>query len=190
MMRNPTYLRHVYSTKNEICVLKSGFLISAQIRKIGNAPVKRLLESLGGWPVTTSEWTPPPFAVEYLFGRLKAEFNEGVLVEQWVGPDDKNSSMNILQVRPSKHFSSPSYQIITSGLFFVISTLFFRMFFYFSLPIFYTLSSFFPPGSRQLIALSRCPKCIPMSYHSCLQAIPTIMFFHLLYKPRRISKKF
>ncbi|CAH0385892.1 unnamed protein product [Bemisia tabaci] len=71
-----------------------------QIRKIGNAPVKRLLESLGGWPVTTSEWTPPPFAVEYLFGRLKAEFNEGVLVEQWVGPDDKNSSMNILQVRP------------------------------------------------------------------------------------------
>nr|XP_018908298.1 PREDICTED: neprilysin-2-like [Bemisia tabaci] len=69
-----------------------------QIRKIGNAPVKRLLESLGGWPVTTSEWTPPPFAVEYLFGRLKAEFNEGVLVEQWVGPDDKNSSMNILQL--------------------------------------------------------------------------------------------
>lgn len=44
-------------------------------------------------------WTPPPYPVEVLLGRLRGEFNEGVLLEQWVGPDDKNSSANILQVR-------------------------------------------------------------------------------------------
>lgn len=37
--------------------------------------------------------------MEVLLGRLRGEYNEGVLLEQWVGPDDKNSSANILQVR-------------------------------------------------------------------------------------------
>lgn len=44
-------------------------------------------------------WKPPPYPVEVLLGRLRGEYNEGVLLEQWVGPDDKNSSANILQVR-------------------------------------------------------------------------------------------
>jgi membrane metallo-endopeptidase-like protein 1 len=54
---------------------------------------------LGGWPVTQPNWKPPEFSIETLLGRLRGEFNEGVLIEQWVGPDDKNSSVNILQVR-------------------------------------------------------------------------------------------
>nr|CAD7569224.1 unnamed protein product [Timema californicum] len=75
-------------------------LVSAdQIRKLGDRPLREVLESLGGWPVTVRNWEPPPFPVETLLGRLRGEFNEGVLIEQWVGPDDKNSSVNILQVR-------------------------------------------------------------------------------------------
>jgi hypothetical protein len=41
-------------------------------------------------------------SIEVLLGKIKGDFNEGVLSDQWVGPDDKNSSMNILQVRQSK----------------------------------------------------------------------------------------
>nr|CAD7394954.1 unnamed protein product [Timema cristinae] len=69
-----------------------------QIRKLGDRPLREVLESLGGWPVTVRNWEPPPFPVETLLGRLRGEFNEGVLIEQWVGPDDKNSSVNILQL--------------------------------------------------------------------------------------------
>lgn len=71
-----------------------------EIRKFGDEPLRRVLKSLGGWPVVEgASWRAPPYSVEVLLGRLRGEFNEGVLFEQWVGPDDKNSSMNILQVR-------------------------------------------------------------------------------------------
>jgi membrane metallo-endopeptidase-like protein 1 len=73
--------------------------LAAQIRKIGDAPLREVLASLGGWPVTQSNWKPPSFSIETLLGRLRGQYNEGVLIEQWVGPDDKNSSVNILQVR-------------------------------------------------------------------------------------------
>lgn len=72
--------------------------LAAQIRKIGDAPLREVLSSLGGWPVTVPNWEPPQFSIEVLLGRLRGDYNEGVLVEQWVGPDDKNSSVNIIQV--------------------------------------------------------------------------------------------
>lgn len=74
-------------------------MFSVQIRKIGDAPLRQVLEDLGGWPVTNPNWVPPNFSIEVLLGRVRGIYNEGVLVEQWVGPDDKNSSVNIIQVR-------------------------------------------------------------------------------------------
>ncbi|TGZ50925.1 Membrane metallo-endopeptidase-like protein, partial [Temnothorax longispinosus] len=69
-----------------------------RIREIGDAPLKKILERLGGWPaVVGTSWRPPPYPLEVLLGRLRGEYNVGVLMEQWVGPDDKNSSVNILQ---------------------------------------------------------------------------------------------
>jgi membrane metallo-endopeptidase-like protein 1 len=73
---------------------------TAQIRRLGDNPLRRALTSLGGWPVAQRDWTPPRYSLEVLLGRLRGEYNERVLIEQWVGPDDKNSSVNILQVRP------------------------------------------------------------------------------------------
>ncbi|XP_071635774.1 neprilysin-1 isoform X7 [Temnothorax longispinosus] len=70
-----------------------------RIREIGDAPLKKILERLGGWPaVVGTSWRPPPYPLEVLLGRLRGEYNVGVLMEQWVGPDDKNSSVNILQL--------------------------------------------------------------------------------------------
>ncbi|KAF3420991.1 hypothetical protein E2986_13213 [Frieseomelitta varia] len=67
--------------------------------EIGDAPLKRTLKFLGGWPaVIGPSWKPPPYSIEVLLGRLRGDYNEGVLLEQWVGPDDKNSSVNILQL--------------------------------------------------------------------------------------------
>ncbi|XP_055711716.1 neprilysin-1 [Phlebotomus papatasi] len=69
-----------------------------QIRKIGDQPLKDVIKSLGGWPVIEEHWEPPAFSIEYLFGKLRGEYSEPVLVELFVGADDKNSSVNILQL--------------------------------------------------------------------------------------------
>lgn len=47
------------------------------------------------------DWQVPDFSIEHLLGRLRGEYSEAVLVELYVGADDKNSSANILQVRES-----------------------------------------------------------------------------------------
>lgn len=57
-----------------------------------------MLSKLGGWPVIEKEWRAPKFSKEKLFGRLRGEYSESVIVELFVGADDKNSSANIIQV--------------------------------------------------------------------------------------------
>ncbi|KAF7286321.1 hypothetical protein GWI33_006050 [Rhynchophorus ferrugineus] len=69
-----------------------------QIRKVGDEPIRDVLDILGGWPVTKGQWQPPDFSIEVLLGRIRGIYNEGFLVEQWIGPDDKNSSVNIIQM--------------------------------------------------------------------------------------------
>ncbi|XP_017776001.1 PREDICTED: neprilysin-2-like [Nicrophorus vespilloides] len=69
-----------------------------QIRMVGDTPLRAVLDSLGGWPVAVEGWTPPDFSIEQLLGLIRGTYNEGILVEQWVGPDDQNSSVNIIQL--------------------------------------------------------------------------------------------
>lgn len=74
-------------------------IIAEQIRAVGEEPLKEVLRSLGGWPVIESAWKKPKFSKEQLFGRLRGDYSESVLIELFVGADDKNSSVNIIQVR-------------------------------------------------------------------------------------------
>ncbi|KAK9502137.1 hypothetical protein O3M35_012728 [Rhynocoris fuscipes] len=70
-----------------------------QIRKVSDTPLRAALNKLGGWPVVVGpSWRPPGTTIEHLLGTLRGQYNEGVIVEQWVGPDDKNSSANIVQL--------------------------------------------------------------------------------------------
>ncbi|KAH7956781.1 hypothetical protein HPB52_012724 [Rhipicephalus sanguineus] len=78
------------------------------IEEIGDQPLRVVLRSLGGWPVTEPNWTAPPWGVERLLGDLRGRFDQGVIVEQWVGPDDKNSSVNIIQIDQQLAFGLPS----------------------------------------------------------------------------------
>ena len=80
---------------------------------MGDQLLRETLHSLGGWPVLDSGWSTGQGArlesVESLLGRLRGELNQGVLVEQWVGPDDKNSSVNIIQVHT--HTQTQSFRL-------------------------------------------------------------------------------
>ncbi|XP_064459622.1 neprilysin-1-like [Ornithodoros turicata] len=78
------------------------------IESMGDRPLRHLLRSLGGWPVTQKNWTAPPWPFERLLGILRGQYDQCVIVEQWVGPDDKNSSVNIIQIDQQMTFGLPS----------------------------------------------------------------------------------
>ena len=75
--------------------------VLAQIEIIDDAPIKEVLNSLGGWPVITPGWDEKSSSVpklETLVATLKRKFTLGVLLEEWIGPDDKHSGANVIQV--------------------------------------------------------------------------------------------
>ncbi|XP_013793456.1 membrane metallo-endopeptidase-like 1, partial [Limulus polyphemus] len=72
--------------------------ISDHIDAIGDRPLRDVLKKIEEWPVTNSKWEAPSWPIEELLGALRGNYNLGIVVEQWVGPDDKNSSMNIIQL--------------------------------------------------------------------------------------------
>ena len=58
-----------------------------------------MIEKLGGWPVTDSEWNSKnAIDLETLVAVIKRNFTLGVLIEEWVGPDDRRSENHIIQV--------------------------------------------------------------------------------------------
>lgn len=60
-------------------------------------PLYRLLESLGGWPVLDGDkWDASKFDWLELAAKLRL-YNNDVLINQWVGPDIKNSDENVIQ---------------------------------------------------------------------------------------------
>lgn len=60
--------------------------------------MREVIDELGGWPVLNENWDFPGWRLELLLGKLRGDYNQGLIVEQWVGPDDRNSSINIIQV--------------------------------------------------------------------------------------------
>uniref|UniRef100_A0A182JER4 Uncharacterized protein n=1 Tax=Anopheles atroparvus TaxID=41427 RepID=A0A182JER4_ANOAO len=69
-----------------------------QIRALDVTALRKSLRKLGGWPVIEKNWTVPESSIEHLLGKLTGEYDEPGLVELYVGADDKNSSMNIIQI--------------------------------------------------------------------------------------------
>ena len=70
-----------------------------QIVNIGDEPLRQGLSDLGGWPLTflDEEWTPPG-SLEVTIAMIRKKFNTGVLVDLWVGPDDRDSEVNVIQI--------------------------------------------------------------------------------------------
>ncbi|KAG8180916.1 hypothetical protein JTE90_020143 [Oedothorax gibbosus] len=67
------------------------------IEELKEQPLLTLLEELGGWPVTNSNWSEDHFNWVEQIGQLR-QYNNDILLGQWVAPDGKNSSINIIQL--------------------------------------------------------------------------------------------
>ena len=67
--------------------------------KIGDDPLRAAIQQLGGWPVTFLEevWSAPP-SLEKIVAHIRRKFNTGVLVDLWVGPDDRDSDKHVVQI--------------------------------------------------------------------------------------------
>lgn len=77
-------------------------------------PVYVLLEELGGWPITgTNLWKEEEFDLISLMVKLRL-YNNKILVDQWVGPDDKNSEVNIVQLDQAE-LGMPSREYYMKG---------------------------------------------------------------------------
>ncbi len=67
--------------------------------RVSDAPLVKVIGQLGGWPVTQDAWdSGDALALEKLVAVIKRNFTLGVLIEEWVGPDDRNSKEHIIQV--------------------------------------------------------------------------------------------
>ena len=83
--------------------------------EVSDKPLLRVIENLGGWPVTSAEWNPDnAIDLEILVAVIKRNFTLGVLIEEWVGPDDRNSENHIIQV--SKKWTKQLRTSIILGL--------------------------------------------------------------------------
>ena len=67
--------------------------------------MRRVIEELGGWPVADPTWDANnTLQLEHLIAVLKRNFTLGVIIEEWVGPDDRNSLGHVIQVGPHYFF--------------------------------------------------------------------------------------
>ena len=71
--------------------------ISAYIETRHDEPAKMLIADLGGWPVLDAAWDSTDFDWVALTVKLRM-YNNRPLINQWVSSDDKNSTVNIIQV--------------------------------------------------------------------------------------------
>ncbi|XP_052213119.1 neprilysin-1-like isoform X1 [Dreissena polymorpha] len=61
-------------------------------------PAIALINDLGGWPVTMgTNWRNEDFDLIGLLAKLRL-YNNKLLIDQWVGPDDKNSDIYVIQL--------------------------------------------------------------------------------------------
>lgn len=71
---------------------------TARIEQEGDRVFKEFLEPVGGWPVANPEWKEDNWKLEAVLAELRKRYRQKILVRSEVGPDDKNSSVYVLQI--------------------------------------------------------------------------------------------
>lgn len=77
---------------------------------MGDAPLRGVIQLLGGWPVINPNWENETtgWVLEKVIGSLRGVYNIALLIDLWVAADDKNSSINVITVSSSFFFTMAS----------------------------------------------------------------------------------
>ena len=73
-------------------------LISDQIEREGLDHLLEVIDSLGGWPLTTDKWDHSKFNWQRTVGKIIKQLGSMPLITLYVYKDQKNSSRNVLIV--------------------------------------------------------------------------------------------
>uniref|UniRef100_A0A2C9JGN5 Endothelin-converting enzyme 1 n=1 Tax=Biomphalaria glabrata TaxID=6526 RepID=A0A2C9JGN5_BIOGL len=74
---------------------------TSQIESKGKDPLLEVIQDVGGWPLLDPNWPAEKFELEHVLGKIRANYNgatNSYLFSCFVGADDKNSSVHILQL--------------------------------------------------------------------------------------------
>jgi hypothetical protein len=63
-----------------------------------------------------TEWVEPP-SLEVVIAKIRKIINNGILVDIWVGPDDRNSNEYILQVMRKNRAESSLFRFYRNNMF-------------------------------------------------------------------------
>eukprot|EP00057_Strongylocentrotus_purpuratus_P003151 XP_003726040.1 PREDICTED: membrane metallo-endopeptidase-like 1 [Strongylocentrotus purpuratus] len=96
----------------------SACIDTERIEELDDAPIRDLLHGLGGWPVLGDtyggRWNETDFDFVWLLGTLVNKYSNSMLIEPYVGVDDKNASRYVLQIdQSSLGISSREYFLNT-----------------------------------------------------------------------------
>lgn len=80
---------------------------TSRIEAVGDAPLRRVISLLGGWPVVEKSWKGDNFIIEDVLGLVRANFTSNIILFCSVAADDKNSTSNIIQI-DQPDFGMPS----------------------------------------------------------------------------------
>ncbi|XP_074654077.1 neprilysin-1-like [Tubulanus polymorphus] len=71
---------------------------TTQIKVIGDGPLRKVLDTLDGWPVVAGKWDENLWNLEEKLAFLRVKYHAPLLVKSYVGIDDRNSSAYVLTV--------------------------------------------------------------------------------------------
>ncbi|XP_033763909.1 neprilysin-1-like [Pecten maximus] len=97
LLEEPVSSEDSQATKKVKVLYKSCINVST-IEEVGDRPLRRVLEHLGRWPVVDDLWSAEDFHLEEVLAKMRGIYNAPILIDCWVGADDKNSSLNIIQL--------------------------------------------------------------------------------------------
>ena len=85
-------------------------VFKGRVEAVGDAPLRRVVALLGGWPVVDKNWKGDNFVIEEVLGLVRANFTSNTILFCSVAADDKNSSSNIIQVTSMSSVNTTSYR--------------------------------------------------------------------------------
>lgn len=79
-------------------VLHVYLFLADSIEKDNLTSARRMIQDLGGWPVTSAGWNENTFNLNTLLNKIRLYTNSPPLMDMYVYDDSKNPTTNILYV--------------------------------------------------------------------------------------------
>ena len=113
------YLLQLASFQKGIAYYKS-CINTEEINRRGSKPLHDLIKEYGSWTVTSDEWNQESWDMLKYVSLMRRKLAIGPLFTVFVGADQRNSSINIVQVSQSQRIYSHNYEVTSTRILFFL----------------------------------------------------------------------